>query len=64
MASHDGNSFQWKVNVAIRSLAVFSCAAPGHGPGPDPDGGGAYPFAEKRSLSFLPPKIPAIFSKK
>ena len=25
--SHDGNSFQWKINVAIRSFAVFSCAA-------------------------------------
>lgn len=25
--SHNGNSFQWKINVAIRSFAVFSCAA-------------------------------------
>ena len=24
---------------------------------------GGYPFSKKRSLSFLPPKIPAIFSK-
>ena len=26
--------------------------------------GGAYPFAEKPKYHFLPPKIPAIFSKK
>ena len=110
----DGNNFQWKINVAMRSFATFcrvlpSCfRLPSSGCHAIPDvlsiclflpsfcfllllipdvlllpsarrsicpevhlpGGpsarrvvGAYPFSKKGSLSFLPPKIPANFSK-
>ena len=102
--AHDGNNFQWKINVPMRtsphllssalpSARLTSCSARLLVCSSDPLfssfsllsffllflpslicsalpalcsarwGGGAYPFAEKSPLSFLPPKIPAIFSK-